>query len=95
MKLIDITGQRFGKLVATDKTKLGTHTAYVCQCDCGSQTTVRSQSLRRGESNSCGCARAEKMRAEKTTHGHYEPGNCRWATRTEQNRNKRSTTKEQ
>lgn len=71
MKLIDITGQRFGRLVAVNKTGIGTQTAYVCRCDCGKQTTVRSQSLRRGESGSCGCVRAEKMKTKKTTHGLY------------------------
>lgn len=25
----------------------------------------------------------------KDTNGHYEPGNCRWATKSEQQRNKR------
>ena len=72
MKLIDLTGQRFGKLQAVAMTKVGGRPAYVCKCDCGNETTVRGQCLRRGDTTSCGCARAEKMRAEKTTHGFYK-----------------------
>ena len=72
VKLIDLTGQRFGRLVASEKTRIGVVAAFVCQCDCGKQVTVRSQSLRKGETTSCGCARAERMRAEKTTHGLYK-----------------------
>jgi len=158
---IDLVGQRFGRLTVREKTRIGVATAFVCRCDCGRQVAVRSQSLRKGETTSCGCVRAEKMRAKKTAHGlyrsptynswramlarcadskhrqfkdyggrgitvcaawqgsfeaflssmgerppdtsldridsngHYEPGNCRWASRTEQNRNKRSATQEQ
>lgn len=55
---IDLTGQRFGKLVAlyplknTDKKK---HSIWHCQCDCGNTVDVDLSNLRRGLSKSCGC----------------------------------------
>lgn len=36
-------------------------------------------------------AKPERMTLDRVrVEGHYEPGNCRWATVTEQNRNKRT-----
>lgn len=152
---IPLEGRRFGRLLVERQAEsIGKATAYSCICNCGARRTVRGASLRKGETTSCGCARAEKMTAEKTTHGryatptyhswramlarcydkghrhfsnyggrgitvchawirfeafladmgerpegtsidringdgNYEPGNCRWATRSEQNLNRR------
>ncbi|WAL81511.1 hypothetical protein OYT13_16870 [Pandoraea sp. XJJ-1] len=135
-------------------------TRYLCRCACGTERVIAAQTLRTGESRSCGCLRAKLMRQKQTTHGHYDtptyrswramlarcsdakhrqfkdyggrgvrvcdawknsfesfladmgerppdtsidridtnghyqPGNCRWATRIEQNRNKRTAKKE-
>lgn len=58
---IDLTGQRFGKLVVIKKgephiTSGGAHiTTWYCKCDCGNYTTVQSQKLRNGHTTSCGC----------------------------------------
>lgn len=55
---IDITGQRFGKLVALeripskDKNK---HTNWKCQCDCGNIAYIDLGNLMSGKSQSCGC----------------------------------------
>jgi len=70
-KFIDITGKRFGRLVPMARTKIEGVSAFICECDCGRSKSIRSQSLRRGETTSCGCIRSEKMRKEKTTHGLY------------------------
>lgn len=61
---IDLTGQRFGRLVVThraenEKRGDGQVARFDCQCDCGSVATVSSHSLRQGNSRSCGCYRAE------------------------------------
>lgn len=71
-KLIDLTGQRFGRLVVLRKdneriTKCGSY--WICQCDCGKIKSVKSSSLRRGEIVSCGCYRMERVMKTKEEKG--------------------------
>ena len=57
----DITGQRFGRLVATrrlGKSKNG-HSLWECKCDCGNMATVSMDNLCSGATRSCGCLRRE------------------------------------
>ena len=65
--MIDLTGQRFGRLTVLEKDK--THitsggafiTMWKCRCDCGKITGVSSSALRRDNTHSCGCYRDEKI----------------------------------
>lgn len=53
---IDLTGQHFGKLTVLSKDKSrGKHTYWICRCDCGQTTSVRTNSLMTGHTKSCGC----------------------------------------
>lgn len=53
---IDITGQRFGRLVAIrDVGSLRSFRLWEFQCDCGSVVTKTSTSVRTGSCRSCGC----------------------------------------
>ena len=53
----DITGQRFGKLVAIKPIGMTSNrnTIWLCQCDCGNQKEVRGDQLRDNSVQSCGC----------------------------------------
>ena len=60
-KIRDLTGQRFGRLVAkypTEK-RLGTSVIWRCECDCGNNCEVSSYSLTSGNAKSCGCLAKE------------------------------------
>lgn len=59
----DITGQRFGKLVALEIAgkDAGGRLLYKCRCDCGNITTVRKSNL--GRTKSCGCSVGGKTKA--------------------------------
>jgi len=51
---IDITGQRFGKLVAielVENDKVGRY--WLCECDCGNLSVVRQDHLRNGTTKAC------------------------------------------
>lgn len=70
---IDITGQRYGRLVVTNRAKdYVSPKGYVavnweCRCDCGNTTIVRGCNLKRGATISCGCVVEEHP--NHTTHG--------------------------
>ena len=53
----DLTGQRFGKLVALSREGYrGGQSLWLCRCDCGKTTTVAMSNLKSGHTTSCGCA---------------------------------------
>lgn len=62
--LIDLTGQRFGNLVVLEKNKSektsngSTKVYWKCLCDCGNQCIVAGQSLKSGNTQSCGCIKS-------------------------------------
>lgn len=56
----DISGQRFGKLVALnyDHTSPSKKSIWKCQCDCGSISFVNITDLIYGKTQSCGCTKS-------------------------------------
>ena len=61
-KFVDITGKRYGKIVAIEKNNerdCNGSVIWKCKCDCGKTIDVSSNSLRSGCVLSCGCSRAE------------------------------------
>lgn len=58
---IDLTGQRFGRLVVVSRAENSDdgEVRYNCRCDCGSNTVVRKRNMVRGATKSCGCLRQE------------------------------------
>lgn len=61
-KIKDITGQRFGRLVAIcllPKGKNNPNRYWLCQCDCGEISVLPSRVLRYGMTKSCGCLKNE------------------------------------
>lgn len=63
-----LAGQRFGRWTATGqytRNAKGERRLF-CRCDCGTERYVLERSLRRGDSQSCGCLRNERVRQSAT-----------------------------
>lgn len=64
-RFIDISGQRFGRLVALERigrtlAPNGTiQSMWKCRCDCGNETVVKYIALKSGNTKSCGCGEIE------------------------------------
>ena len=60
----DLTGQRFGKLVALRPTdeRINGRVVWECQCDCGNTHYAPGRDLVNGRVKSCGCFRSESVR---------------------------------
>lgn len=68
---VDLSGQRFGRLVAlekADRAKSGA-TMWLCKCDCGNIVSVQYSNLKRGATQSCGCLNQENRESRNYKHG--------------------------
>lgn len=71
-KLIDLTGMKFGRWTVLEKAPPAPNSGgayWICKCDCGTVRPVNSQSLRNGETKSCGCYHYESLSNNTRTHG--------------------------
>jgi hypothetical protein len=82
VRLLDLKGQRFGRLVVLSRAhNHGKRVAWHCQCDCGQTVVVPTLRLRSGATQSCGCRAADASRANLQAahaacldHGHCVGG---------------------
>lgn len=81
-KLLDLVGERFGRLVVTARAaNRGRHVRWRCLCDCGAEVESSRCDLRTGDTRSCGCGRRDASAitcAKRTTHG--MTGSPTWAS---------------
>ena len=70
MKLIDLTGQVFGRLTVLQRAKtVNKRTMWTCKCECGNEITAEAYNLKTGHTQSCGCFQKEATSAASKTHG--------------------------
>lgn len=70
-KHMDLTGQRFGKLVVikeVERNKYG-HIQWLCKCDCGNTVISSTCTLRTGGRKSCGCIQPRYCAQNKRLYG--------------------------
>lgn len=70
MRKLNLTGQRFGRLVVIKEAGRSSdgRVRWLCKCDCGNYTSTPStKTLRNGTCRSCGCI--EKEKPNSRTHG--------------------------
>lgn len=69
-KIINLLGQKFGRLEVIEYKGLNkhNHATWLCKCVCGEERIVESGNLRRGHQVSCGCQSLENRVAATTTH---------------------------
>ena len=69
MKFIDLSGERFGRLIV--KSLYGRDANYnkrwACICDCGGESIVLGDKLKNGDTKSCGCLQTEFRNALMAT----------------------------
>lgn len=78
----DVTGQRFGRLVAIRSDRRDRHhnRVWLCRCDCGAEIETPVGRLVTGNTQSCGCLRADVMAPHgDTAGGRKSPEHTAWA----------------
>lgn len=81
MKINDLTGQRFGRLVVLSIAGRSKQRSviWLCQCDCGNTHVASAPSLKGGKTQSCGCLSRDILKTLHATHGGtYHPMYQTW-----------------
>lgn len=82
MKRHDITGKRYGRLLAEEFVGRNTkgNALWKCTCDCGAEKIAVLAELNRGKVKSCGCL-ARELSSQRTSKIATKHGNCTKANR--------------
>lgn len=74
-KAIDVTNQRYKKLVALKRNgSVGKYTLWDFKCDCGNVITSQLRHVRRGKVTNCGCVKIKnKLSIKDKKHGLLTP----------------------
>ena len=77
--MINLIGEKYGRLTVVDLDRLQNHKAYwKCVCDCGLAVIATGNNLRSGNTKSCGCLRRETTAERgKKNATHHESHNHR------------------
>jgi len=64
-RVVELTGQRFGRLSVLHRAprRPDGRARWVCRCVCGRESVVDTKSLRSGNTQSCGCLSRDKASA--------------------------------
>lgn len=70
-RFIDMTGRIFERLTVIEKiepaeNKKGSGIKWLCKCECGNIKIISGQSLRNGDTKSCGCYNKDQSRIKNT-----------------------------
>lgn len=69
MKLDDLTGKRYGRLIVVKRgTNKNKRTRWLCKCDCGNYKEIGATELKNGTTKSCGCYNMEKLQERAKHH---------------------------
>lgn len=62
MRALELTGQRFERLLVLSRAGIDNHgkITWLCRCDCGTEKIINGGSLKRGLTLSCGCLNKER-----------------------------------
>ena len=76
-KKIDLVGKRYGRWTVLEQRKNESVkwpiTYWLCRCDCGTEKLVCGQTLKNGESKSCGCWNRELRIEAWSKNGEHAP----------------------
>jgi hypothetical protein len=87
MRMVDITGETFGKLKAVSPVFGGRAVKWQCVCECGKTSIVDGTKLRSGHTKSCGCL----LGVERVNHGKSHTHEYRiWAAVKQRCRNQKN-----
>lgn len=74
---VNLLGKKFNRLTVLSelpqRAKNGGY-IYKCQCDCGNEVNIRSDSINSGKTKSCGCYNSEEVTKRATKHGQNKRG---------------------
>lgn len=69
----DLTGLQFGRyrVIKVDENAFKGRMRWVCQCECGNISSVRSTDLKRGLALSCGCFNSEMSKEKNSGYNNH------------------------